>query len=109
MTDADWDVEYAKSMGVFLNGRAIPDPDSQGRPVVDDSFYLIFNGWDQEIDFTLPEARWAPGWTVVLDSLGRAAGHAEQGQGRPRAGGVLQVSGHRMLVLEAATVLPNQE
>jgi isoamylase len=109
MTDADWDVEYAKSMGVFLNGRAIPDPDSQGRPVVDDSFYLIFNGWDQEIDFTLPEARWAPGWTVVLDSLDLAKAHAKQGQARPRAGGVLQVSGHRMLVLEAATVLPKQE
>src|SRR6202021_4333151 len=35
MSDADWAVGYAKSLGVFLNGRAIPDPDVHGRPVVD--------------------------------------------------------------------------
>ena len=55
-----------------------PGPDVHGRPIVDDSFYLLFNGWDQEIDFTLPPARWAWSWDVVLDTRGPA--------GRRRAG-----------------------
>jgi isoamylase len=108
MTDADWDVGYAKSLGVFLNGTAIRDPDIHGRPVVDDSFYLVFNGWDQEIDFTLPEARWTPMWEVVLDT-DEGEGMAERGNGAPPARrparGVLRVSGHRLLVLESIAPL----
>jgi glycogen operon protein len=103
MTDPDWDVGYAKSLGVFLNGHAIPDPDVHGRPIVDDSFYLLFNGWDQEIDFTLPAARWAWSWDVVLDTGDARAG--QSGVPRPRrpAGGVIRVPGPRLLVLQSAT------
>ncbi|HEU4521236.1 MAG TPA: glycogen debranching protein GlgX, partial [Thermoanaerobaculia bacterium] len=43
MTDADWQSGFARSVGVFLNGRAIPTPDGRGEPIVDDSFYLLFN------------------------------------------------------------------
>src|SRR5581483_9170243 len=70
MTDAEWEVGYAKSLGVFLNGAAIPDPDIHGRPIVDDSFYLLINAWEDDIDFTLPQARWSPVWQVVLDTAG---------------------------------------
>src|SRR5579875_550654 len=68
MSEADWDVGYAKSLAVYLNGASIPDPDIYGRPVVDDSFYLLFNGWEQELDFVLPTARWSRQWTVALDT-----------------------------------------
>jgi glycogen operon protein len=87
---------------VFLNGAALPDPDVHGRPLLDDSFYLLFNGWDQEIDFILPEARWTTSWDVVLDS---ADGVEEGTNGPPArrpAGGVLRVPGHRLLVLQSA-------
>jgi glycogen operon protein len=101
MTDADWAVGYAKSLAVYLNGSAIPDPDVHGRPLVDNSFYLIFNGWEDEIDFTLPEARWAPSWDVVLATADSGdAGNAPPAR-RP-AGGVLPVVGHCLLVLESA-------
>ena len=39
MTDEDWQVGFAKSLGVFLNGEAIPTPNERGERVVDDSFY----------------------------------------------------------------------
>jgi glycogen operon protein len=100
MTDADWAVGYAKSLGVFLNGGAIPDPDVQGRPLVDDSFYLIFNGWEDQIDFTLPEARWAPSWDVVLATA--KDGDSSAPALRRPAGGVTPVAGHRLLVLQSA-------
>jgi glycogen operon protein len=102
MTDADWDVGYAKSLGVFLNGAAIPDPDSHGRPIVDDSFFLIFNGWDQEIDFTLPDSRWTASWAVVVDTQ-----YDEQPSApleRRPANGIVRVSGHHLLLLEAVGI-----
>jgi glycogen operon protein len=68
MTDADWDTGYAKSLGVFLNGHAIPDRDRHGHQISDDSFFLLFNAWEQTIDFTLPAATWGGSWTVLLDT-----------------------------------------
>ena len=54
MTDADWQTGYAKSMGVFLNGDAITEPDPRGQPVRDDSFLLLFSADGQPARFTLP-------------------------------------------------------
>jgi glycogen operon protein len=102
MTDADWGAHYARSLAVFLNGAALPDPDVHGRPLLDDSFYLLFNGWDQEIDFVLPEARWTSSWDVVLDSSGGSEDATGGPPARRPAGGVLRVPGHRLLVLQSA-------
>ena len=118
MTDEDWDVGYAKTLGVFLNGGAIPDPDLHGRPIVDDSFFLIFNAWEKEIDYTLPEARWTPQWEVVIDttSIRPAAPVGVAGIAvempltsldvpptRRPAGGVVPLSGHRLVVLKSVS------
>ena len=43
MSDEDWQAGFAKSLGVFLNGDAIPTRDERGERVVDDSFYVMFN------------------------------------------------------------------
>jgi len=44
MSDRDWVSRHARALGVYLNGRAIPGHDDQGRPMADDSFRLLFNG-----------------------------------------------------------------
>ncbi|MHB1534713.1 MAG: glycogen debranching protein GlgX [Acidimicrobiales bacterium] len=100
MTDADWEVGYARSLGVFLNGRDIPDPDEHGRRVVDDLFYLVFNGWEQDLDFTLPPTGWAPTWRVELDTSDARPTRAP----RPNleAGAVIPVRGHHFLLLREA-------
>ena len=116
MTDEDWEVGYAKTLGVLLNGAAIPDPDTHGRPIVDDSFFLIFNAWENEIDFTLPDARWTTQWEVVVDTAwlapvlpggaafaaveGAVAGSESPAARRP-ASGVVPVTGHRLVVLKS--------
>jgi glycogen operon protein len=100
MSDADWAVGYAKSLGVFLNGSAIPDPDIHGRPIVDDSFYLIINAWDQEIEFTLPALRWSEEWKSVLDTAAAAPGPSMPGK-QYRAGGVVSMSGRQLILLES--------
>ncbi len=103
MTDKDWRVGYAKSLGVFLNGQAIPDPDDLGRPVADDSFYLLFNAWDQPLGFTLPAPRWGRAWTVVLDT---AADRPLPGPGPTyRARQVLSLAGHHVVALQRRSEL----
>jgi glycogen operon protein len=70
MGDADWDTGYARSLGVFFNGQAIPDVDRHGQPVRDDSFYLLFNAWDRPLDFVLPAEMASRAWDVALDTGG---------------------------------------
>jgi glycogen operon protein len=67
MTHDDWGSGF-KFVGVFLNGEAIPEPDSRGERVIDDSFLLCFNANDNPIDFVTPDDDYAEQWTAVLDT-----------------------------------------
>ncbi|MFF1547084.1 glycogen debranching protein GlgX [Streptomyces sp. NPDC058291] len=68
MRARDWQRSDAHSVGVFLNGDAIAEPDPRGRPVVDDSFLLLFNGFWEPVVFRLPDARHGARWTVCVDT-----------------------------------------
>jgi glycogen operon protein len=68
MTDDDWQTGFAKSLAIFLNGRAIQTPDSQGEKVFDDSFYLLFNAHSEPVAFKLPEANWGRRWVKEFDT-----------------------------------------
>ncbi|HEV3365009.1 MAG TPA: glycogen debranching enzyme, partial [Acidimicrobiia bacterium] len=68
MSDEDWDSGFAKSVGVFLNGDAIPDPDPRGEKVTDDSFLVLFNAHHEDLPFTIPDKDWGDRWVVVLDT-----------------------------------------
>ncbi|MDP9023499.1 MAG: glycogen debranching protein GlgX [Actinomycetota bacterium] len=68
MTDEDWQSGFAKSLGVFLNGAGIPSPGPRGERIVDDSFYIVFNGHNQQLDVVLPPECGGERWTVVLDT-----------------------------------------
>ncbi|WP_369138883.1 glycogen debranching protein GlgX [Modestobacter versicolor] len=98
MDDDDWDVGFAKSLGMYLNGHGIRETDERGEEVVDDCFYLVFNAHHDPIDFTLPGADYAEGWTVVVDT-------AELGEVEPvqvKAGETLTVAARATVVLQAA-------
>jgi glycogen operon protein len=68
MTDADWHAGYARTVGVFLNGRAIPTPDHRGEPIFDDSFYLLFSAHHEPMMFKLPTCPWGDRWEKVIDT-----------------------------------------
>jgi glycogen operon protein len=68
MTQEQWDVGYAKSIAVFLNGTKIPSPGPQGQKVTDDSFLLFFNAHWETIEFTLPEPFQRGEWSMVIDT-----------------------------------------
>ncbi|MFE0419665.1 glycogen debranching protein GlgX [Streptomyces tendae] len=68
MTDDDWQRSDAHTVGVFLNGDAIAEPDPRGRPVVDDSFLLLLNSHWEPAVFRLPDATYGERWTALVDT-----------------------------------------
>ena len=74
MTEADWGASYAKSLAAFLNGDAISEPDQRGGKITDASFLLLFNAHSKPLTFTLPEASYAAGWEVVIDTAAGVPG-----------------------------------
>jgi glycogen operon protein len=68
MTGNDWDAGFAKSVGVFLNGGAISEPDPRGQHIVDDTFLLLFNAHYEDITFIMPDDRYGQSWEIVLDT-----------------------------------------
>lgn len=69
MTDDDWRVSFAKSIGVFLNGDGIKTPSARGEKVVDDSFLLLINAGHEPQPFTVPQSLTAGSWTSVIDTV----------------------------------------
>ncbi|MFJ8111726.1 glycogen debranching protein GlgX [Streptomyces sp. NPDC096132] len=96
MRDRDWLRSDAHSVGVFLNGDAIAEPDPRGRPVVDDSFLLLFNSYWEPVPFRLPGAAYGERWTVCADT-------AEPDEGRDeteyKAGAEVTVESRSLIVL----------
>jgi glycogen operon protein len=66
MTQKDWQRDDAHTLGVFLNGREIPERTPDGLEVVDDSFLLLFNAYGEPIRFTLPTRRFGARWKVEI-------------------------------------------
>ena len=68
MSPEDWDTGFAKSLGVFLNGDAPPDPDRRGRLLTDDTFLLLFNAHHGDVTFVLPSRALGKLWVTDIDS-----------------------------------------
>ena len=111
MTDEHWNVGFAKSFGVFLNGAAIETMDEEGNRIIDDSFYLIFNAHHEPLVFLLPEPKFGKRWAKVFDTHAAAkqaieaddltpavARRAEDRVQRYEAGAKIEVA-HRSFVL----------
>jgi isoamylase len=97
MTDHDWDAGFAKSLTVFLNGRAISEPDRRGERIQDDSFLLLFNASEQDLAFTIPSRRYGPRWTRTLDTAMPEAEFEHESAVKP--GDVITVINHSVQLL----------
>ncbi|HEX6513792.1 MAG TPA: glycogen debranching enzyme, partial [Chloroflexota bacterium] len=97
MDDADWQAGFAKSLGVYLNGEALAGMDTRGERVVDDTFYLLFNGHHERLDFTLPGAEWGERWQEAVNT---ASGYVGSDSAVTfAAGGKVQMVGRSLVVL----------
>ncbi len=68
MTEHDWQVGYARSLTVFLNGQGITTLGPRGERVIDDDFVVMFNANRDALDFTIPDGLRDGTWQRVLDT-----------------------------------------
>jgi glycogen operon protein len=100
MTDDDWSTSFARSMGVFLNGHAIPWPGPRGETIVDDDFLVLFNAGDDKLSWTLPGQPFGDHWCLVMDSA-RTPRFADDPEVLD-AGQVLDLADRSVVVLQRA-------
>jgi isoamylase len=100
MTDDDWAVGFAKSLTVFLNGDAITEPDPRGERIRDDSFLLLFNASELDLEFTVPPERYGQQWAKVLDTALPLSAMPEAAAVKP--GDAVPIASRSMQVLARA-------
>lgn len=94
MTEEHWNHDFAKSLGVYLNGLGIHWAGPQGESIEDDNFYVIFNAHFEAVPYILPPAKYGKQWKKLLDT---STGF--NGQESYAPGGELMVQGRSVVVL----------
>ncbi|MBM4361144.1 MAG: glycogen debranching protein GlgX [Deltaproteobacteria bacterium] len=96
MTEVDWNVAFARALGVFLNGEGIQSPGPRGERITDDSFYVLFNAGFDAIDFVVPPALNHEPWFFTFDT---ETGFPLQPAPPVNAGDRIRVIAHGIYVL----------
>ncbi|CAN5356612.1 hypothetical protein BH23ACT3_BH23ACT3_16020 [soil metagenome] len=99
MSDDDWDTGHARSVGVFVNGESIQTTDLFGGRIVDDTFLILLNASELDLDWVLPQQRWGARWIVDLDTEDPGVGTFDRPSIGVEAGGSLTVTARSLLVL----------
>ncbi|MBK8591471.1 MAG: glycogen debranching protein GlgX [Sandaracinaceae bacterium] len=106
MSEHDWQVAFARSLGVFLNGEALPAPGPRGERLTDDSFYLFFNAGSAPVSYVIPQELGEPDWQLVLDT---EVGFVPKGQ-RCTSGVGMDIAPHTLRLHRRRQVgLPSEE
>jgi glycogen operon protein len=71
MTDADWNIASAQSLGAALGGARIDETDERGQRIVGDSLVLLLNANPDPVTFRLHAALTNDGWEVLVDTARR--------------------------------------
>jgi glycogen operon protein len=68
MSVEDWDTDFVKAAGVFLNGQGIQGRGTRGERITDDNVLLYFNASEEDVEFTLPAEEYGPKWFIAVDT-----------------------------------------
>jgi isoamylase len=68
MPDDAWNANWARSIGILLNGNTLQVADDEGHPVKDNSFLILINASYEGVEFTLPPQPNGAPWREVLDT-----------------------------------------
>lgn len=98
MSEDDWNVSFAKTLGIFLNGKGIGASDARGYKVADDDFYIVFNAHWEPLNFDLPEPFGAGLFVKDFDTVGLAV----EATDRKTAGQTFQVAARSVQVWRRA-------
>jgi glycogen operon protein len=96
MTKADWEDGGRRSVGLFLNGDAIPDVTPTGDPIRGDSFVLLFNTGADAQQYRMPQPRFGRRWALELST---ASPDEDAGAWSVRTGEAVDVPDRSVVVL----------
>jgi isoamylase len=99
MTDEDWESGFAQAVGVFVNGDSIQATDQFGGRVVDDTFLILINASELDLEWSVPPRRWGKRWVVELNTLDPMEGTSERPTVAVPPRGAINVHSRSMVVL----------
>lgn len=95
LSDDHWNNDFAKSLAVFINGRALRTRNEVGEAMIDDGFYVIFNAHWEPVEYKLPGDLYAKNWTKIIDTTG----HEVVDEDTYEADSTITVGGRSIVVL----------
>lgn len=95
MNDNDWQNPSAHTLGIYLNGYELRMVDTNGEKMVDDNFFVIFNGHHEPVNFKLPSGPYQLNWLKILDTV-----HPNAQEDHFKGGEELKVEGRTVVVLQ---------
>jgi glycogen operon protein len=98
MNHENWTHDFAKSLGIFLNGKAIPSEGPKGERLIDNNFYIVFNAYEGELPYMLPPEEFGSTWIKVIDTSGNFI--AEEGSETYQPEETITVPGRSIIVLK---------
>ncbi|MFL5730328.1 MAG: glycogen debranching protein GlgX, partial [Cytophagaceae bacterium] len=78
MQEEHWNDYFAKSLGVYLNGKGIRTKGPKGELIIDDSFYIVFNAYHDSLLYKLPPEKYGAEWRKVIDTFENFVGEEER-------------------------------
>ncbi len=100
MTEKDWAVNFAKSLGVFFNGSDLSTAGS-AEHLTDDNFYLVMNAFWEPMKFVLPGPEFGSCWARVLDTARLDDPFCDEFLDQLDSGDKLEVEGRAVVLLRA--------
>jgi glycogen operon protein len=89
LRSSDWQVPYARAVGMLLDGDRIRGRAADGTRVVDATLLVLLNAWWEALEFALPGGE----WSLLLDT-------ADPGAGVGLRGDRVTVAGRALVLLE---------
>ena len=81
MTEDEWNAGWIRAFGIRLSGETLDDVNSDGEPIKDDTFFMLLNAHDEDLDFRLINPREGKMWEVIFDTRVSASKAGEQKPG----------------------------
>jgi isoamylase len=103
MNEDHWGQYFAKSVALFLNGKGVHSIDSEGKGVIDDNFYIVFNANHEGVEYKLPDQKYGTSWALALDTSKPVTEHLNQ---QLKAGDTIAVQSRSVVLVQ--TILDDQ-
>jgi glycogen operon protein len=99
MQERDWNNGFSKSLAVYLNGKTLRATGPTGEMILDDNFYIIFNAYNEPLEYRIPTERYGSSWLLVLDTARNFM--CDQGKDfLEHSKNIVNVGSHSVLVLK---------